>query len=100
MCRHRAWHPEPADVHCCPAMRLIYVALLLCFQEARRAHRTLFGKVLAPGPGPGTSLVITDIQDSTTLYECLPGGARVVLQSPYLSLTCIELRSTWLVLPT
>ncbi|KAJ9511504.1 hypothetical protein QJQ45_029834 [Haematococcus lacustris] len=38
----------------------------------RRNHRSALGKLLPPGAGPDTTLVLTDVQDSTTLYECLP----------------------------
>ncbi|KAJ9524357.1 hypothetical protein QJQ45_008547 [Haematococcus lacustris] len=45
------------------------VALLL----VRRAQRrSLLGRVQAPAAGPGTTLLITDIQDSTVIWETLP----------------------------
>ncbi|KAG2433525.1 hypothetical protein HYH02_012643 [Chlamydomonas schloesseri] len=39
-------------------------------QAAR--HRTLFGKMVAPGASPATCLVVTDIVDSTRLWESVP----------------------------
>ncbi|KAJ9509342.1 hypothetical protein QJQ45_001777 [Haematococcus lacustris] len=45
------------------------VALLL----VRRAQRrSLLGRIQAPDAGPGTTLLITDIQDSTVIWETLP----------------------------
>ena len=44
-------------------------------QRVLRRRKTLWGKIKAPTASPLTTLVITDIQDSTTLYECLPGAS-------------------------
>ncbi|GFH07643.1 guanylate cyclase domain-containing protein [Haematococcus lacustris] len=54
---------------------LLFSLGLLAWQRVvrlRRNHRSALGKLLPPGAGPDTTLVLTDVQDSTTLYECLP----------------------------
>ncbi|KAL6755160.1 hypothetical protein V8C86DRAFT_2683483 [Haematococcus lacustris] len=38
----------------------------------RGQHRSLLGGILPPGVGPATTLMVTDIQDSTALWEALP----------------------------
>ncbi|GFH27984.1 guanylate cyclase domain-containing protein, partial [Haematococcus lacustris] len=57
----------------------------------KRNHRSALGKLLPPGAGPDTTLVLTDVQDSTTLYECLPVevmdacmriAERIILRAP------------------
>lgn len=48
------------------------LALLLLFAVQRQRHRDLFGAVVAPGPGQDTTLLVTDIQGSTQLWEMLP----------------------------
>ena len=47
------------------------LALLLWRRHQQRLH-LLTGGVRAPGAGPGTTLLITDIQSSTALWELLP----------------------------
>lgn len=43
--------------------------LLMARNMAKSKHRALLtGKVMAPGPGPGTTLLVSDIQDSTVLW--------------------------------
>ncbi|GFR40812.1 hypothetical protein Agub_g1432, partial [Astrephomene gubernaculifera] len=49
--------------------------LLLHHRRQRRQRRTLWGRALAPGAAPGTSLVVTDIVDSTRLWETVPSIA-------------------------
>ncbi|KXZ56031.1 hypothetical protein GPECTOR_2g1583 [Gonium pectorale] len=39
---------------------------------ALRRRRSLFGRALAPGASPATSLLVTDIVDSTRLWETVP----------------------------
>jgi hypothetical protein len=39
------------------------------YHKRSAAHMTLTGRVKAPGVGPDTTLLITDIQDSTVLWE-------------------------------
>ncbi|KAG2450079.1 hypothetical protein HYH02_000183, partial [Chlamydomonas schloesseri] len=41
----------------------------------RLAHEKRDRLLAAPGPGPGTTLLVTDIQDSTCLWESLPAEA-------------------------
>ncbi|KXZ52657.1 hypothetical protein GPECTOR_9g702 [Gonium pectorale] len=41
-------------------------------RRRRRRHRDLLGRVLAPRAGPDTTLLITDVQNSTVLWEQLP----------------------------
>ncbi|KAJ9511501.1 hypothetical protein QJQ45_029838 [Haematococcus lacustris] len=61
---------------CLVAGLLLLLGLgLLAWQRVvwlRRNHRSALGKLLPPGAGPDTTLVLTDVQDSTTLYESLP----------------------------
>ncbi len=47
----------------------ILVALAALFVAWRtRTRRGLFGQVKAPGAGPDTTLVVTDVEGSTTLW--------------------------------
>lgn len=57
-----------------PPIGLVLLALGLRWGWKRflGRHRTLFGTVVAPGVGPNTTLVVTDIENSTTLWETLP----------------------------
>ncbi|GIL73559.1 hypothetical protein Vretifemale_3702 [Volvox reticuliferus] len=49
------------------------VAALLWRRRSReRRHRDLLGRVRAPRAGPDTTLLITDVQNSTVLWEALP----------------------------
>jgi class 3 adenylate cyclase len=57
-----------APVACC----LLLVAGFLYYYKAQKArHHNLLGAVLPPGVGAGTTLLVTDIQDSTPLYEMM-----------------------------
>ncbi|KAG2488551.1 hypothetical protein HYH03_012870 [Edaphochlamys debaryana] len=49
-------------------------AFILRQQRALRRVERRGGRILAPGVGPETTLVITDIQDSTALWEALPAA--------------------------
>ncbi|KAL6750965.1 hypothetical protein V8C86DRAFT_758443 [Haematococcus lacustris] len=54
---------------------LLFSLVLLAWQRVvrlKRNYRSALGKLLPPGAGPDTTLVLTDVQDSTTMYECLP----------------------------
>ncbi|GFR47145.1 hypothetical protein Agub_g8835 [Astrephomene gubernaculifera] len=46
--------------------------LAVVLVRQRNRHRDLLGRVRAPRAGPDTTLLITDIQSSTTLWEALP----------------------------
>jgi hypothetical protein len=50
----------------------IATALLALFSirraRKRRRHRNFLGLIKPPGPGPDTTLVVTDIQESTFLW--------------------------------
>ncbi|KAG2448347.1 hypothetical protein HYH02_006929 [Chlamydomonas schloesseri] len=48
------------------------VALIWLYRRQRRRNRNLFGQVRPPGVGPLTTLLLTDIESSTTLWESLP----------------------------
>ncbi|GFR40991.1 hypothetical protein Agub_g1656, partial [Astrephomene gubernaculifera] len=48
--------------------------LAAMYGRQRRRNRNLLGRVRAPGVGPHTTLLITDIESSTTLWEELPGN--------------------------
>jgi hypothetical protein len=47
------------------------VSLLFVRHRRRIAHRSLFGRVLAPGEGLDTTLVITDVQVKASVMEVL-----------------------------
>ncbi|GLI68045.1 hypothetical protein VaNZ11_012368 [Volvox africanus] len=53
---------------------VVLVASTLYEFKKHRQHRSLFGKVVAPGPFEDTTLLVTDIQDSTALWEILPSN--------------------------
>ncbi|GIL79822.1 hypothetical protein Vretifemale_9103 [Volvox reticuliferus] len=53
---------------------VVLVASTLYEFKKHRQHRSLFGKVVAPGPFEDTTLLVTDIQDSTALWEMLPSN--------------------------
>lgn len=48
------------------------LAIYMWYARRRDAHRGLLGQVKAPGPGPETTLVVTDIEGSTQMMETLP----------------------------
>ncbi|KAG2496360.1 hypothetical protein HYH03_005590 [Edaphochlamys debaryana] len=48
------------------------MGLVMLRRRRRRQHRDLFGRVMAPKEGPDTTLLITDVQNSTVLWEQLP----------------------------
>lgn len=50
---------------------LILVFILLLWWLSKSMHRSLLGGVLPPGLGPDTTLLVTDIQNSTRLWEDL-----------------------------
>lgn len=65
----------------------VLLLVLALYGRARRAqHRTLLGAVVAPS-GPGTTLCVSDIQDSTKVRCCFvvavavdgSGGCKVVV---------------------
>ncbi|KAG2501549.1 hypothetical protein HYH03_000056 [Edaphochlamys debaryana] len=66
----------PAVSLAVPVASAVVVLLLSTLYEFRkhRQHRSLFGKVVAPGPFEDTTLLVTDIQDSTALWETLPSA--------------------------
>ncbi|GFR42827.1 hypothetical protein Agub_g3784 [Astrephomene gubernaculifera] len=69
---------------------LIMLVLLLAFllwRQCRRT-RTLAGAVRPPGIGPQTTLLVTDIMNSTVLWECLP--AYVMDKSVRLHHACLR----------
>ncbi|GIL44411.1 hypothetical protein Vafri_1891 [Volvox africanus] len=51
---------------------LAIVACLLVWRRVSGHRSLLYGSVKAPMAGPQTTLLITDIQDSTSLWEVLP----------------------------
>ncbi|GLI69213.1 hypothetical protein VaNZ11_013786 [Volvox africanus] len=53
---------------------LLALAAVLWYRS-RRVRRTLFGRALAPGSSAATSLVVTDIVDSTRLWETVSPAA-------------------------
>ncbi|KXZ51492.1 hypothetical protein GPECTOR_12g455 [Gonium pectorale] len=55
------------------AVALALLALL--WRRSTRHRHLLLGAVKAPGHGPGTTLMVTDIESSTTLWELLPEEA-------------------------
>ncbi|MEW5319088.1 MAG: hypothetical protein WDW38_010259 [Sanguina aurantia] len=51
---------------------LLLIAASVVYQiRNNRKHKNLFGKVRPPGLGPDTTILVTDIQDSTALWENL-----------------------------
>lgn len=44
------------------------------FAPQANHHRSLFGGVLPPGPGPQTTLLVSDVEGSTQLWESLPAA--------------------------
>ncbi|GFR48852.1 hypothetical protein Agub_g10806, partial [Astrephomene gubernaculifera] len=66
----------PAVSLAVPVVSAVVVVLLSTVYEFKkhRQHRSLFGKVQAPGPYEDTTLLVTDIQDSTALWEMLPSS--------------------------
>ncbi|GIL49556.1 hypothetical protein Vafri_5901, partial [Volvox africanus] len=58
------------------AVVLAVVAAVMALMWRRRSrarrHRDLLGRVRAPQVGPDTTLLITDVQNSTVLWEALP----------------------------
>ncbi|KAG2434059.1 hypothetical protein HXX76_007787 [Chlamydomonas incerta] len=66
----------PAVSLAVPVASAVVVLLLSTLYEFKkhRQHRSLFGKVVAPGPFEDTTLLVTDIQDSTALWEMLPSS--------------------------
>ncbi len=49
-------------------MGLVTLGLVLLLVRQRRRNRDLFGRVRVPRAGPDTSLLISDIQNSTRLW--------------------------------
>ncbi|KXZ56779.1 hypothetical protein GPECTOR_1g701 [Gonium pectorale] len=77
--------PVPRHVHVAPlhpgvilgivlgcALAAGLTALLSVYHRQRRRNRNLFGQVRPPGVSPLTTLLITDVESSTTLWEALP----------------------------
>lgn len=58
------------------AVLAIGAAAVLLWRHRRKTHQGLLGAVLPPGPGPDTTLLVTDIQSSTQLWEVLPSQVR------------------------
>lgn len=56
--------PLPVISLAIPIASLVLVLVLASLYEVRKnnKHRSLFGKVLAPGPYADTTLLVTDIQ--------------------------------------
>ncbi|KXZ42842.1 hypothetical protein GPECTOR_115g336 [Gonium pectorale] len=54
------------------AVMLSVVAAALLLLHLRRRHRDLLGRVKAPRAGPDTTLLVSDVQNSTRLWEELP----------------------------
>ncbi|KAG2490196.1 hypothetical protein HYH03_011323 [Edaphochlamys debaryana] len=58
------------------ALVAVLAAAVLALQRRRRQrHRDLLGRVIAPRVGPDTTLLVTDIQNSTTMWEQVPVAA-------------------------
>jgi hypothetical protein len=51
-----------------PFLAALVVALWVLHRVRASQHRSLLGRVKPPGVGPATTLVVTDIQDSTVLW--------------------------------
>ncbi|KXZ42844.1 hypothetical protein GPECTOR_115g338 [Gonium pectorale] len=56
------------------AVGLSVTALTLLLLRLRRGHRDLLGRVKAPRAGPDTTLLVSDVQNSTRLWEELPAS--------------------------
>ncbi|EFJ41699.1 hypothetical protein VOLCADRAFT_98288 [Volvox carteri f. nagariensis] len=54
---------------------LVLAGVLWHRRRQSRRRRTLFGRAMAPGASPATSLVVTDIVDSTRLWETVSPAA-------------------------
>lgn len=61
------------------------VLLWVLLHNLHRRHRSLLNRVLPPGTGPNTTLLVTDIQNSTVLWESLPNSVRHGLASRHVS---------------
>ncbi|KAG1654643.1 hypothetical protein FOA52_009199 [Chlamydomonas sp. UWO 241] len=57
-----------------PFIFVLSALLIVWFIVVRHRRRSLFGGLLAPPPGEGTTLVVTDIMNSTPLWETLAPG--------------------------
>ncbi|KAG1668809.1 hypothetical protein FOA52_004903 [Chlamydomonas sp. UWO 241] len=57
-----------------PLIFVLSALLIAWFMVVRHRKRSLFGGLLAPPPGEGTTLVVTDIMNSTPLWETLAPG--------------------------
>ncbi|KAG1664272.1 hypothetical protein FOA52_009774 [Chlamydomonas sp. UWO 241] len=53
---------------------LLLLALIALFVVMRHSKRLLFGRPYIPAAGKDTTLVVTDIMDSTALWEALDAG--------------------------
>ncbi|KAG2485781.1 hypothetical protein HYH03_015493 [Edaphochlamys debaryana] len=62
-------------VGCVVGGLLLLALIMVVVWRRREAGRGVLGNVLAPRPGPNTTLLITDIQNSTTLWDSLPPDA-------------------------
>jgi hypothetical protein len=51
-----------------PFLAALVVAVWVLARVRASQHRSLLGRVKPPGVGPSTTLVVTDIQDSTVLW--------------------------------
>ena len=60
------------------AVGVLALGLVLLLVRQRRRNRDLFGRMRAPRPGPDTSLLISDIQNSTRLWWVRVGAAPFV----------------------
>ncbi|KAJ9529915.1 hypothetical protein QJQ45_022322 [Haematococcus lacustris] len=60
-------------VVCCLVVALL-AALAAHWRRSARLQRSLLGHVLPPAAGPKATLVITDVQGSSRLWEVLPAG--------------------------
>ncbi|KAG1658835.1 hypothetical protein FOA52_008260 [Chlamydomonas sp. UWO 241] len=56
------------------ALVLLLLALTVLFAVMRHSKRSLFGRPHIPAAGEDTTLVVTDIMDSTALWEALDAG--------------------------
>ncbi|KAL6760532.1 hypothetical protein V8C86DRAFT_1096930 [Haematococcus lacustris] len=80
----------PLAVVC--AVSIVAWALLIQLQRARK--RSLTGKVKPPGPGPETTLVLTDIESSTLLFETMPQGLMdCVMKCHHTTVRAVSLRN-------